>query len=215
MQLMPELLIDIDMGSTLPASRIERIVEHVLALIDAEQAWQAPDHIDVERSFGRDTPDAIGPGLVVGDVELVGRIDRIDHHGSGVVLHDYKHGSSPRPMNRLIADRNLQLLVYWLALRQPGTPHEPIGALYRAVTNAGAPSGVLTDELKAFGVVGARTRTLDHDGREALLDEAFELVRGVVHDMQAGVVGPLDDPARCPSHCRLQLVCRVGEEDTT
>jgi hypothetical protein len=215
MQLMPELLVDIDMGSTLPASRIERIVEHVLALIDAEQAWQVPDHIDVERSFGRDTPDAIGPGLVVGDVELVGRIDRIDHHGSGVVLHDYKHGSSPRPMNRLIADRNLQLLVYWLALRQPGTPHEPIGALYRAVTNAGAPSGVLTDELKAFGVVGARTRTLDHDGREALLDEAFELVRGVVHDMQAGVVGPLDDPARCPSHCRLQLVCRVGEEDTT
>jgi hypothetical protein len=214
LQLVPEVLIDVDAAGTLPASRVERIVEHVLTLIDAEQAWPVPDRIEVEAGFGRDVPDSIGPGLMIDDVELVGRIDRIDHHGSNVVLHDYKHGSTGRPMRRLLADCNLQLLVYWLALRQPGSPFEPIGALYRAVTDGGAASGVLTDELKELGVVSARTRTLDHDGRDELLDETLQLVQGVVRELRAGVVRPLPDPSQCPAHCRLQLICRVGEETT-
>lgn len=213
-ELLPAIVLDIESAAALPASRLERIVEHVLAVIAAEQSWPVPDQIDVEQSFGRSSPESIGPGLMVEGVELVGRIDRIDHHGSKVILHDYKHGASPRPMSRLLADRNLQLLVYWLALRQPGSPFEPIAALYRAVTDAGAPSGVLTDELKELGMVTPRTRTIDHDGCDELLDDTLELVTDVVRDLRAGVVRPLPDASLCPPHCRLQLVCRVGEQAT-
>jgi ATP-dependent helicase/DNAse subunit B len=207
----PQLAARIDTSGALHPSRVERIVEHVVALVEGESDWQRPDRIDVERSFGRELPDTIGPGLDVDGVEVVGRIDRIDHYGSHVVLHDYKYGARERPAATLIQERSLQLLVYWLALQQPGSPMEPVGALYRAVTDGGAPSGVVTDHLKQLAVVGARKRTLDDAARDQLLDDARVLVHETVGNLRAGIVAPLDDPGSCPTHCRLQLVCRVGE----
>ncbi len=213
-QLAPELAAQIDEHGVLDKPRIERIVEHVLALIDAESGWTPPDMIDVERSFGRDAPDSIGPGFDVDGVEVVGRIDRIDRHGSRALLHDYKYGSSDRSTARLLEDRNLQLLVYWLALEQPGTALDPIGAVYRAITKGGSTSGVVTDELKDIGVVGSRSRTLSEDARRELLDATAELVTMSMTSLRAGHVAPLADADECPTHCRLQTICRVGEVAT-
>ncbi len=209
-----EIASELDPGRALHPSRVDRIVEHVVDVIDSERDWPVPDRVETEVGIGREMPDSIGPGLFVDDVELVGRIDRIDHHGSHVVLHDYKYGASDRAAARLIEERNLQLLVYWLALRQPGSPHEPIGALYRAVTSGGKPSGAITHELRDRGYVSSRSRTLDEDAREQLLDDVATLVADSVHDLRAGVVRPLDDPSDCPSHCTLQAICRVGEVST-
>jgi hypothetical protein len=213
-QLAPAIVREVDRGGELHASRVDRIIEHVVTLLEAEVSWPVPDSIEVERSFGSNLPDSIGRGFEVDGVELVGRIDRIDRHGGHVILHDYKYGSADRPASSLIEQRNLQLLVYWLALQQPGSLLEPVGALYRAVTAGGAPSGVITDHLKDLGIVGPRKGSLDHDAQEQLLDETRVLVRGGVEDLRAGVVRPLHDPAACPTHCRLQLVCRVGEVAT-
>lgn len=209
--LVPTVLDEVDGAAVLHPSRIDRIVEHVVTLVDAERDWPVPDLVETEREFGTEATDAVAAGLRIDDVELVGRIDRIDHHGSEVVLHDYKYGSSDRPASKLIADRHLQLLVYWLALRQPGSPVEPIGALYRAVTGAGAPSGAITHELRDRGYVAKGKRTLSPDATDELLDSALELVRDTVRDLRAGIVRPLDDPADCPTYCRLQSICRIGE----
>lgn len=211
LELAPELVAKLDDADALHPSRVERIVDHVVALVESERDWARPDSIETERSFGSDRPDAVAPGYVVDGVELVGRIDRIDRHGSRVVLHDYKYSATPRPASSLLEDRNLQLLVYWLALRQPGSPLEPVAALYRAITDGGSASGVLGDPLKQLGVVSARKRTMDDDACERLLAEAEEVVHAAVRDLRRGVVQPLADPAACPAHCRLQLVCRVGE----
>jgi RecB family exonuclease len=209
----PEVAADVDTRGVLDRARIERITEHVVALIETEANWLRPDDIEVERSFGRDAPDSIGPGYLVDGVEVVGRIDRIDRHGSYALLHDYKYGSTDRPARTLIQDRNLQLLVYWLALEQPGTLMEPIGAMYRAVTKAGAPSGVLSDRLREIGIISARQRAgvLDEETRTELLAEAADLVAGTVAGIRSGRVEPLADPAMCPTHCHLQTICRVGE----
>lgn len=211
-QIAPGLAAQIDEHGVLDQARIERITEHVIALIEAESGWVAPDSIDVERSFGRDAPDSIGPGYDVAGVEIVGRIDRIDRHGSRVLLHDYKYGSTDRTTARLLEDRNLQLLVYWLALEQPDTALEPMGAVYRAITNAGSASGVLSEELKEIGVIGSRSRSaLTPEARRDLLDATAELVSSAVTNLRAGRVEPLADPSRCPTHCQLQAICRVGE----
>ena len=70
-ELAPELAEQIDEHGVLDQPRIERITEHVVALIEAESEWIAPDSVDVERSFGRDAPDSIGPGYDVAGVEVV------------------------------------------------------------------------------------------------------------------------------------------------
>lgn len=207
----PDVAAEVDSRGVLDAPRIERITEHVLALIEAESGWLAPDAVEVERAFGRDAEDSIGPGYDVDGVEVTGRVDRIDRHGGRALLHDYKYSATPRPAKDLIRDRNLQLLVYWLALEQPGTAIDPIGAIYRSITRGGAPSGVVGEELREIGIIGKRQKALAAEERRALLDEAHEVVAGAVAGMRAGRVAPLDDPSSCPSHCRLQTVCRVGE----
>jgi RecB family exonuclease len=205
----PDLAKDVDRAGVLDRARIERITEHVLSLIEAEDAWQAPDSIDVERGFGHDIEGSLGPGLVVDGVELTGRVDRIDRYGSRAVLHDYKYSATPRPAKDLIEARNLQLLVYWLALEQYGI--SPVGAIYRSITKGGTPSGVVGEELKDLGILGRKQKGLDDVARRDLLDEATDVVTEAVGGITAGHVAPLADASRCPKHCRLQTICRVGE----
>lgn len=212
-QLAPELAAQVDRRAVLGTARIARIVAHVHALIDQERTWQTPIAIEVERSFGSDAEDAIAPGYRVDDVEVVGRIDRIDRYGGRAVLHDYKYSSTDRHHAHLLQDRQLQLLVYWLAMQQPGSLIEPMGAIYRAITRAGKPSGVFSPELRELGIIGPKHRVgvLDDDARDELLHGAAQVVDSAVAGIRAGHVSPLEDPAACPSHCRLQAICRVGE----
>jgi RecB family exonuclease len=207
----PKLALEVDRAGVLDRARIERITEHVLATIAAEDAWEVPDEIDVEREFGSDKPDAVGPGLVIDGVELTGRVDRIDRYGDRAVLHDYKYSATPRPAKDLIESRNLQLLVYWLALEQPEIGLSPIGAVYRSLTRGGLPSGVVGEELKALGILGQKQKGLDDVARRDLLDATSTVVTAAIDGITSGHVSPLDDAGRCPTHCRLQTICRVGE----
>lgn len=213
LELAPQLAQDIDRGGLLDRPRIERVAGHVVAVLAAEQEWAEPDRVDVERSFGSDTPGAIGPGLVVHDVEVVGRVDRIDSYGSRVLLHDYKYRSSGWNGSQLLAERHLQLPVYWLALEQPGIALEPIGAVYRALTDAGRPTGMMSAEMRDIGIVKRRQRAgvLDEQQRDELLAQTRELVEGAVDGIRSAVVHPLGSASECPQHCRLQTICRVGE----
>lgn len=210
----PELARKVDPKRVLDTARIERIARQAAAVLVAEAAWDAPDAIEVERSFGGDE-DAIAPGLVVHGVEVVGRIDRVDRWGSQVLLHDYKYGSTVGSGDRLVESGRLQLLVYMLALYAPGSPYEPLGGIYRAVTAepAGKPWGTMRTELVDHGIITKRQKAgvVDGDGLEQRLDEAKVVVEAAVDGIRAGRVEPLTSPSACPSHCHLQTICRVGE----
>ncbi|MCW2955150.1 MAG: ATP-dependent nuclease subunit B-like protein [Thermoleophilia bacterium] len=209
--LVAQVAAKVDPRGILDAARLERIAAHVSDMLRAEEGWKVPDVIETERSLERDHERAIAPGLQVGEVEVVGRIDRVDRHGNYVVLHDYKYRSSGWGMSELIPGRHLQLLVYWLALRQAGVAVEPIGAVYRAITDLGAPSGALGPGLRDIGMIGPRKQVLEEDDRAELLEQARELVVQSVEGIRAGRVAPLPTPAECPAHCTLQNICRVGE----
>lgn len=214
-QLAAELAPGLDRHGLLDAARVDRIVANVLATLalELDEAWHVPDAIEVERDLDSRSPDALHPGLHVEGVEVVGRVDRVDRYGSQVVLHDYKYRSSGTSPKEMLAQRRVQLLVYWLALERPGSPVEPIGALYRALTKSGFATGLATPELQDRAVISKRRRAgvLGEDERRELLDAAHELVRTAVRSLRAGIVQPLDSPDECPTYCTLQSICRIGE----
>lgn len=198
-------------SGSLHPSHAQRLIHDALALLEAEKNWQLPDTIDTECSIGTDIPSSISPGLVVGDVEVIGRVDRIDSFGTQSILHDYKLSSSARPASKLLEDNNLQLLIYWLALIQHDARPRPVAAVYRAVSARGSVSGILTDELKDLGVIGPRKATFDDVEKDNLLTTASAVVLKLVEDLTAGFVKPLPSANDCPAYCALQSICRVGE----
>ncbi|MCZ4496322.1 MAG: ATP-dependent nuclease subunit B-like protein, partial [Thermoleophilia bacterium] len=211
----PEVAAKVDRRRVLDTPQVEQIARQSAAVLIEEQAWDRPDRIEVERWIDSRKEDAILAGPKIEGVEVHGRIDRIDLWGSGALLHDYKYSSSVASSNKLVDARKLQLLIYLLAMRAPGTPYEPLGGLYRAVTNEkpGKPWGAMTQELKEHGVISKRTSAgvYDHDELEEFLDSVQELLAGGIRELKSGVVRPLDSAASCPAHCRLQTICRVGE----
>lgn len=193
---------------------MNHFAEHVANLrTELDEGWDRPDGIDVERVLDSDVDDAVAPGLTLDGVEVVGRVDRIDRYGSHVVLHDYKYRSTPTTVREMIDDRRLQLLVYWLALHQPGSSVEPIGALYRAVTDAGSVSGAATPAIQERSIISARRSAgvLDADGLDALLDAAREVLGEAIGALHRGEIRPLASSDLCPTYCRFQSICRVGE----
>jgi ATP-dependent helicase/DNAse subunit B len=216
---LPELLHKHDPAGSIDTARAERIVTNVVdtLLTEGVNNWDVPDAVLAERALDSASEEAIGPGLIVDGVEVTGRVDRIDQYGSHVVLHDYKYRASDVSVGNLLSERKLQLLIYWLALERPGSPYEPIGALYRAVTNHGSVSGLARPEVKERGLIAANRRAgiLDDEARAKLLDDVRTLVADSLAALRSGIVRPLDDPADCPAHCQLQTICRVGEVEVT
>ncbi|MCW2972330.1 MAG: ATP-dependent nuclease subunit B-like protein [Thermoleophilia bacterium] len=211
----PEVARRVDRLRVLDTARIEQIARQGAAVLIEELEWATPDSIEVERTIDSRDPDAIFPGPVVDGVEVYGRIDRIDHYGSRALLHDYKYSSTTRSEAKLIGEHKLQLLIYLLALRAPGQRLDPLGGVYRAITTdpPGSIWGTMRDELVEYGVIGARKTAGVHDADslDAFLDTVTEILSGGVRALKAGVVRPLESAAKCPSHCRLQTICRVGE----
>lgn len=210
-----QLLPGIDRQRLLDAPRVERVVDNVVAVLRTEltEAWDRPDQIAVEQLLDSEDPQAFAPGLRLGDVEVTGRVDRIDQYGSHVVLHDYKYRSTSTSVQEMLDDHRLQLLVYWLALHQAGSPVEPIGALYRAVTDAGSVSGAATPAIKERSIISSRRRSgvLDPEQLDALLEAARTVLDDAITALRSGEIRPLASPDLCPTYCRLQSICRVGE----
>ncbi|MBC7459779.1 MAG: PD-(D/E)XK nuclease family protein, partial [Thermoleophilia bacterium] len=212
----PEVAAQVDTRRVLDPARIEQIARQSASVLVGELDWSTPDAIEVERWIDSRREDAIFAGPVIEGVEVHGRIDRIDRFGSGVLLHDYKYSSGTPSNNGLVDARKLQLLIYLLAMRAPGHAFEPLGGIYRAITHEtpGKPWGTMRDALVEQGIITTRQKAGVHDADtlEEFLDEVTELLAGGIRELRAGVVRPLDHQAQCPTHCRLQTICRVGEE---
>ncbi len=126
-------------------------------------------------------------------IRVRGKIDRIDQTANGVVLMDYKSGSTPISTTQVIEGRNVQMPVYVFAAEALG--HRVANAFFVHIRN-GKTSGEL-----------AKTE------RDDYLQVAKEHMARFVTQARAGQF-PVK-PARfengtCARHCEFGSLCRVG-----
>ena len=155
----------------------------------------------LELRFGfDDVPESL-PALGLGDgdgrVLVRGVIDRVDTDDGGrAVVRDYKSGAGRpgHPAARWVADRQLQVALYLLVVREL-TGLDPIGGFYQPLRG---------DDLRARGmfVEGAQAGgcTVGNDARDrdefsAALDESGARAVALAAALRSGAVTP------CPQTC--------------
>jgi len=80
-----------------------------------EGLWhlEDPAEVDVHSTEQRLSVELAG-------IPFLGIVDRVDHHGDGLVVSDYKSGKLPRP--RYLPDKLGQVMLYAAALEAAGEP---------------------------------------------------------------------------------------------
>ncbi len=162
--------------------------------------------------------------LALGDVQLRGRVDRIDlaADGRSAIVHDYKTGKSVASADKFADKGTLQIQLYML-VAQRVLDLDPVGGLYHPLgatdpKQRRARGLVLKDErLDALDLV--KTDRKPADELAELLANAEALAIETATAMRAGRIrrDPLN--GECPKYCTFQTICRleralgdVGEE---
>ena len=155
------------------------------------------------------------PALELGDVELRGRIDRIDvaADGRAAIVRDYKTGKSVASADRFGDRGTLQIQLYMLVARRV-LGLDPVAGLYSPL-GAAAP-----DKSKARGVAVADDPRLDDLGLVRTDRKPAEELEGILAGaetkaieaaarMRAGDItrDPLN--GECPRYCTFQPICRL------
>ena len=153
--------------------------------------------------------------LELGELELRGRIDRIDlaADGRSAVVRDYKTGKSVAGANKFDDRGTLQIQLYMLVARRV-LGLDPVAGLYHPL-GAAAP-----DKRKPRGIAVANDPRLEPLGLVRTdvkppeeLDEALERAEAIAVEaatgMRAGRVrrDPLN--GECPRYCTYQPICRL------
>jgi ATP-dependent helicase/DNAse subunit B len=145
----------------------------------------------LELPFGQDgaPPLRLAEGLLAR-----GMIDRIDQTPHGLVLMDYKSGSSTPSNKDLEEGRNFQMLLYLLALEQalPGTPIQ--GFFWSLATNKGQAQISAGDEKLG-------------PAKEILLDLVAAARAGDFHSHP-----PKLEERKCSRYCDYSQLCRVANQ---
>lgn len=168
----------------------------------------------VEVAFGPKTD--LGPLLVTdpvldGQIQLEGRIDRIDEGPRGAFVTDYKLGSEAidgRARVALAKGEKLQIPVYLLALARV-VKQVPLGAALVALGTR-----------RRTGIVGLQARDLAGESArvalapvdlEQILAAAEESIRAIVRGIAAGTIDAAPrEPGDC-RRCEVRDVCRFAE----
>jgi ATP-dependent helicase/DNAse subunit B len=222
-------------GLTRPRrAALERAKAQVGAFRGAEAEEQSefrPARELLELGFGDldHEPEDAAPtraALALGDVELRGRIDRIDlaADGRSAIVHDYKTGKAVASADKFAERGTLQIQLYMLvAQRVLGL--DPVGGLYHPLgatdpRDRRARGLVLQDDrLDALDLV--RTDRKPAEELEELLANAEAVAIETATAMRAGRIrrDPLN--GECPRYCTFQAICRleralgdVGEESS-
>jgi RecB family exonuclease len=148
-------------------------------------------------------------GLPVGPVRVVGRIDRVDRAGGGLLVTDYKTGASPS-VDDVARGLALQPVAYAAAVeaRSPGTP---VASVYQELARPDDVTrrGWTGDPAVLERLAPSRAATLPLDGpaRDRLLAHAGtaaeRLLAGRFH---ATLASP--EEAGCAS-CDFRRICRT------
>jgi RecB family exonuclease len=145
--------------------------------------------IDVEWAFGMDDePHDFGSFL------LRGRVDRIDDGPAGLVIVDYKTGSSSiTPQARMIPDGKVQMPLYAaVAAARLGRP--VAGGLYRSLSKH-LDRGFVVAEASDGSFT--RTDVILSAEIEALIEGAVVLAAEAVEGMRAGRITPTPSSEAC------------------
>jgi hypothetical protein len=175
-----------------------------------------PDLLEV--AFGPfedgDDDDEAHEALVLGDVSLRGRIDRIDVDSRGrAVVRDYKTGKSVSKASEFTDRGTLQIQLYMrVAERVLGL--DPVAGLYHPLGAVGAerrkPRGLVAredEELKGLGIVGTDRREAEEF--ELALDEAEATATRAAGEMRSGLIARRPIGGKCPRYCTFQPICRL------
>jgi len=172
------------------------MMRRLLRLLAAEaerSGDDAPVPFAFEVPFGFAGKPALRLELPSGTIRLIGKIDRMDRTRAGVVLIDYKTGSTPISAREVIEGRNLQLPIYVLAAQ--ALRHRVADAFFLHIHSA-----------KTSG-------ELSKVDRHEWLNAAKEHINRYVMPARAGefAVAPTQfENGRCQAHCEFASLCRVG-----
>ena len=200
---------------------LERARAQVDAFLEAEAQNESgfrprPEFLEV--SFGPfDEDGAEGPkhpALELGDVQLRGRIDRIDVDDAGrAIVRDYKTGKKVASAEKFAERGTLQIQLYMrvaervLDLDVVGGLYQPLGAVS---PDDRKPRGLVArevDELKELGIV--RTDRRESDEFELALAQAEETATLAASGMREGAIGRHPLNGECPKYCTFQPICRL------
>jgi ATP-dependent helicase/nuclease subunit B len=177
-------------------SERDEIMRHLLRLlaVEAERYGDdAPVPFAFEVPFGFAGKPALRLELPIGTIRLIGKIDRMDRTGAGVVLIDYKTGSTPISAREVLEGRNLQLPIYVLAAQ--AHKHRVADAFFLHIHSAKT-SGELSKVDRHEWLNAAK----EHINRYVMLARAGEFA-----------VAPTQfENGRCQAHCEFASLCRVG-----
>lgn len=221
-ELLDDVIAETDSPET-PGRRLAlaRLRVQVEAFLDEEAASTTalrPRADLLERGFGFPEEEDDPGELALGEVELRGRIDRIDVEPGGrrAVLRDYKTSRQVPGVTGIANEGKLQLQLYMLVARER-LGLEPIGGLYQPLGAYGdrRPRGmVASSECGEGGLfegmeLSVRGDALSEDDFEAALEDARE--RAVLNGARMRGGDITRDPLGgvCSQYCVFQPICRL------
>jgi RecB family exonuclease len=161
----------------------------------------------LEWRFGRDG-DEHGPlVLAAGELEITGRVDRVDVDATTreAIVRDYKGATAPKGAGWAEGGA-LQVALYMLAAREL-LGLEPVGGLYQPLWGRESrPRGLVREDV-AGRYVG--TDVVDEAGLEQALGEIRDRALTTAAELRGGRIAPCAE--RCaPNGCAYPTICRAG-----
>ncbi|NTW02069.1 MAG: hypothetical protein HGA19_12410 [Oscillochloris sp.] len=167
-------------------------------LHDAD-GWEQFTPVSTEESFGMgrgrqplklDTP--------AGPAQIIGRIDRIDQAtNQSLALIDYKSGSTPPSLRDTLSGRDVQLIVYTLAVEQLIAPGQTVDrASYLALRS------------------GKRSKALTHTERNQAEAALRTSLASAITGARTGQF-PVRPSDGCPPACAFASICRIEASGKT
>jgi hypothetical protein len=170
----------------------------------------------LEWRFGRDG-DEHGPlVLAPGELEVTGRVDRVDVGGRGeagdeasgrgrAIVRDYKGASAPKGAGWAEGGA-LQVALYMLAAREL-LGLEPVGGLYQPLWSRDSrPRGLVRDDVAGRYV---NNDVVDEAGLEEALGEIRERALSTAEALRGGRIAPCAEKCS-PGGCAYPTICRSG-----
>lgn len=152
-------------------------------------------------TYDSDVPNVtIDLGDGVGRVRVVGFIDRIDRQGDGLVVIDYKSGSTKIKTEEMVEGRNFQMLVYLegmqALLAQRGDAVSLTGGTFWHISN---------QELS--GAIH-----MDDEGIASMDDAKQRLARNIELGREGDFAVHANKPnnGRCVRYCEFSQLCRMS-----
>ncbi len=164
---------------------------------------------ELELAFGIDDAELPSVSLGAAQLELAGRIDRIDVDAAAgtALVYDYKTGAVDAAANWL-ENHRLQQALYMLAVEQL-LGVEVVGGLYQPLRSQDLrPRGAVREDVDPDAALVDNDR-LPAEQLRALLSAALELASAAAAELGDAALAPRPPSCTSDGGCRYPGICRV------